>query len=178
LLPRPFVVWCKLFYSLRSLMRFSIRDLFWLTVVVALAIVIVGLIGGWSADRFRLESKIESRWRPPEAGSQRAMDLFLRERAAPYNHAAFTRKAAELCFVPGTSLHQTLVVSADKSYPTKDLRFPRGVEYEYWCNGEADESVKIGLPISVRAEGHYCVHVIVAGSPPVIQDLTIVTYDY
>jgi hypothetical protein len=31
-------------YSLRSLMTFSIRDLFWLTVVVALAV-------GWAVDR-------------------------------------------------------------------------------------------------------------------------------
>ena len=34
-------------YSLRSLMRFSIRDLFWLTIVIALVV-------GWWLDRSRL----------------------------------------------------------------------------------------------------------------------------
>src|SRR5436190_21175236 len=38
-------------YSLRSLMRFSIRDLVWLTVVVALAV-------AWWADRRRLAAKL------------------------------------------------------------------------------------------------------------------------
>ena len=36
-------------YSLRSLMRFSLRDLFWLTVVVALGV-------AWWVDRWRLAS--------------------------------------------------------------------------------------------------------------------------
>ncbi len=37
-------------YSLRSLMRFSIRDLFWITIVVALAV-------AWWVERSRLADK-------------------------------------------------------------------------------------------------------------------------
>ena len=42
-------------YSLRSLMTFSIRDLFWITVVVALAL-------GWWVDRSRLAAEARDLW--------------------------------------------------------------------------------------------------------------------
>jgi hypothetical protein len=39
-------------YSLRSLMRFSLRDLFWFTVVVAMGV-------AWWMDRSKLEARLK-----------------------------------------------------------------------------------------------------------------------
>ena len=51
-------------YSLRSLMKFSIRDLLWLTVVVALAV-------GWWVDRSRLATELKY-----SEGAERVLNVF------------------------------------------------------------------------------------------------------
>ena len=153
-------------YSLRSL-RFSIGELI-------LAVGTIGLMLGWGVDHYRLKRESESRWAPPDTGSEQAGDRFLRERTIPYEqHHNYTRQAAQLCFIPGQPLHPSLIAAADKVSPTKDPRFIGATEYGYWCNGTADSTVNIGLPISVRNEGDYYIRVIVLGSPPVVQDMVV-----
>ena len=148
-------------------MKFSIRDLI-------LVVGMIGLILGWGVDHNQLRREVESRWGPPEAGSKHAAERFLRERSIPYEQLGwFTEEAARLCFVPGQPLHPSLLAAADKTSPAKDPRFVGATEYGYWCNGTADPSINIGLPISVRSEGNCYIRVIVSGSPPVVQDMTI-----
>jgi hypothetical protein len=148
-------------------LRFSIRDLI-------LGVGTIGLMLGWGVDHNRLGREIESRWKPPEAGSEDAAERFLRERSIPYEQLDwFTEEAARLCFVPGQPLHSSLLAAADTTSPTKDPRFVGGTEYGFWCNGTADSTINIGLPVSVRNEGNCYIRVIVLGSPPVVQDMTI-----
>ena len=128
-------------------MKFSLRDLFLVTMIVALAL-------GWTVDRFRLAEdarRSQKTWSdPPRAGSQEAMDWFLRENA---RYSGDLPIAANLCFVPGApaSRYSAVFSKAARSGPSETSRLPGAVTYSFW--GDL-----------------YFVDVTVAGDPLVIID--------
>jgi hypothetical protein len=129
-------------YSLRSLMRFSIRDL-------ALVTVIVAMVLGWWVDRWRLRAEAVKLAKDGEL-SKHTSDFLLALRGTD---SSMLFPAAERCFVPGTlaSKHESLLVVADfKQQVGKEIRY-EFIQRENSAN-----------------QGSWRVMVIVVGDPPAI----------
>ena len=117
-------------------MKFSIRDLLLVTVIVVLA-------AGWGIDRTRLASRNERMWNVMddegrkwldgslEPGSQEAMDAFLAEVKKPMSQRL--RVALQTCFVPGEpeSKYAALFAKADETRPQTN-----GTEYYFYVEGK------------------------------------------
>jgi hypothetical protein len=126
-------------------MKFSIRDLFLVTMIAALAL-------GWTVDRLRLaedERRREKAWfDPPPAGSRQAMDFFLRENASS---SGIVPIAANLCFVPGApaSRYSAVFSQANRSSPSETSQLPGAVTYSFWSDLHFVDVTVAGDPLVI-----------------------------
>ena len=143
-------------------MKFSIRDLFFVTAIVALAVV-WGIVRYRLARMWRVMDEESRTWLldPPSPGSSAAMDAFMREIKRPKSSRLDV--ATEVCFIPHASAanYAPLLSKAEHQHATA-----AGVAYEFWCEGKGPK------------EGGYCVAVEVAGTPPVIDRAYVTGWNY
>ena len=125
-------------------MKFTIRDLFLVTVIVALVL-------GWCVDHWRMVGEENTLVKNLDR-HKNAMDFLLAVRKGP-DYSGLS-DATNRCFVAATpaSNYESLFAMADRTE-----RLGAQTTYEFWCEGK-----------NPAVDGDSSVLVVVAGDPPAI----------